>query len=100
MHGEYTLQDVQRDFFTSMAFSCLDAGVGKFIDVKFAKNNWSTNLDADRLLGKLSSAMKTINSNQGPAKQARAAFNISYVKKSLAASISLYCGTSFVSGLF
>ena len=100
MHGEYTLQDVQRDFFTSMAFSCLGVGVGKFIDVKFAKNNWSTNLDTDKLLGKWSSAMKTINSNQGPAKQARAAFNISYVKKSLTASISLYCGTSFVSGLF
>lgn len=83
-----------------MAFSCLGAGVGKFIDVKFAKNNWSTNLDADRLLGKWSSAMKTINSNQGQAKQARAAFNISYVKKSFTASISLYCETSFVSGLF
>jgi len=100
MHGEYTLQDVQKEFFTSLAFSCFGAGVGKFIDVKFAKGKWATNLDPDRLLGKWSSAMKTINSNQGPVKQARAAFNISYVKKSLAASISLHCGTSFVSGLF
>ena len=87
--SEYTGLDFLLDTGLTMVSFGVSSLVGHGLNRAF-KNSFSVDIDPGRLQGKWKSAVKSLQSNEGPRKKARAILNKRYVKNTIAMSIGYY----------
>lgn len=73
----------------TMASFVVSSLVGHGLNRAF-KNSFSVDIDPGHLQGKWKSAVKSLQSNEGPRKKVRAILNKRYVKNTIAMSIGYY----------
>ena len=87
--SEYTGLDFLLDTGLTMVSFGVSSLVGHGLNRAF-KNHFSVDIDPGRLQGKWKSAVKSLQSNEGPRKKVRAILNKRYVKNTIAMSIGYY----------
>ena len=87
--SEYTGLDLLLETGLTMASFGVSSLVGRGLNRAF-KNSFSVDINPGRLQGKWKSAVKSLQSNEGPRKKARAILNKRYVKNTIAMSVGYY----------
>ena len=87
--AEYTGLDFLLDTGLTLVSFGASSLIGHGLNKVF-KNSFSVDIDAGRLQGKWASAVKSLQSCEGPRKKARAIWNQKYVKNTIAMGIGYY----------